>query len=168
MAQLTKEQELNKWQLQNFISGEDESAIHVGRRNKSGAESRSVPVCLCHIRSRLGFYEMMGNLDTFKHTWCSEKICTQHIYSNWVVIWFVFGLVCFCFLITFYHIITDLILILPNTTTSVCKNPQKSCLLLCSGSKLYQCVTATLWSGIITARTDSLSQIPTLELWKIP
>lgn len=34
MVQVTKEEELNKWQLQNFISGEDEPAIHVSRRNK--------------------------------------------------------------------------------------------------------------------------------------
>lgn len=64
MVQVTKEEELNKWQLQNFISGEDEPSPCY-QEEQSGAKSRSVPVWLCHVR--LGFYEVTGNLDTFKH-----------------------------------------------------------------------------------------------------
>lgn len=75
------------------ISGQDEEK----QEEQSGAKSGSVSVWLCHVRSRLGFYEVTGNLDTYKRMWCYEKdLHSAHFLSNWLVIWFVF-----VYLITF-------------------------------------------------------------------
>lgn len=121
-AQDTKEEELNKWQLQNFISGEDEPVVHVSRRNK--VEQTAGPSQFGSATSGpdLFFFFLWsdrkpGHFKTDVVLWKRSALST---FSLWLVSY----LVCFCVFnnFTFYHlkhIITELILILRNTTNTV-------------------------------------------------